>query len=91
MDSKRHKELLSKWSAVEDFQRLAVELWRVTNGDARQLAGTHTHENSAFGRTALNLFAENVLLHRYLIWSIWKSNKGGIRVWIIYQPIIVNF
>lgn len=81
MDREKHKLLLSKWEKVEDFQRLASELFKETNGDARKLtSGTYTSKNGAFGRVSNTLFGENEELHRFLLWTIWKSNKGTIRV-----------
>lgn len=91
MEKDKVKALLSKWDHVEDLQQLAVVLFRETNGDARKLAGSYQIENGAFGRVAQTLYDDNHEFHRFLIWNIWKSNKGKIRVKCFYFILFIFY
>lgn len=74
------RDMLKKWESVEDFQELAVHLFNVSKGDVRKLVGKYKENDGVYGKVCEILFDENDELHRYLLWNIWTSNKGDIRV-----------
>lgn len=82
MDQQRLNALLHKWTRIEDIQLLATVFFVETNGDARKLQAKHDKEDSIYGQIASNILGENDALHRFLLFNIWSSNKGTIRVCI---------
>lgn len=74
------RSLLEKWKDISDFQTLAVHLYELSLGDVRKLTGKYREADGVYGKACEAIFGENNFLHRYLLWNIWTSNKGDVRV-----------